>query len=1112
MILSKICSLKTKIKPKFMKRFLLLLTVLSLSIAWQASYAQTRILTGTVKDDKGLPIIGATVEVKGTTVGTVTDIDGNYSLAAPQSATELEIKYVGLKTEDIALGTDNVVNVSMQNDVLGLDEVVVTALGVSKTQKSLGYDAQTVGSDQINKSGTGNALNELDGKVSGLTVVNSAGTPGSGTYLQLRGPTSLLGSNQPLIIVDGIPMDNSVNGFDAVNNTTASLGGVQNANRGIDIDPNDIASITVLKGPSATALYGIHASSGAIVITTKKGSKTGPHLTINSSSSIDQVNKFPDEQNMFGQGSNGAILGPSSHSSFSWGPNIDTIAWDGVHTTDPSTNGYYDSHGAIVSKNSPDAKIPFSPYDNEKNFFVNGFTLDNDVAFSGGNDNSGYRLAVSNLHQNGVVPLTKYVKSNVTLSGQTNLSKEWSTSAAISYINSTNNEAQQGSNTSGIMLGLLRTPITFDNSNGVSDPANDSVAYEFPDGNPRNYRGEDAGYDNPYWSINHNPYTTELNRVYGFGQVDFKPLNWLSFTYRLGTDLYEQDNKQAIDIQSDAEKGSGLVYLNNFFNRQFNSDFIVNLQKDFNKNWSGSLLLGQNYFTQYGKSVFTEGTGLTIPGFYDISNASSVVSSEGEGRYRTMAWYGEGTLSYKDMLYLTLTGRDETSSTLPANNDVFFYPSASLGFVFTDALGLSNNNTFPYGKLRLSYAQVGHDAPQEALQTYYGTNAVADGFTPGDQFPFNGFAGYSIAGGTVGNPILQPENTNSFEGGLDLAFFQNRISLNATYFNEKSENEILTVPISNATGWGSAVLNAGTITNNGIELTLNVTPLKLKNGFTWDVTLNWSKYNNDVSKLYPGVTNIGLSGFQNGATYIVAGLSYGQIYGSDYVRTSSGQLLINDNPADPGYLKPIAGATDTVLGSTQPDWIGSAVTNFSFKGFTLSVQLNIKQGGDVWDGTRGALAYFGRAEETATRGQSQVFQGDLGHQNASGQIVHYASDGVTEVAGAGAANTTSSVLDQYYWQNIGSSFIGPTKPDVEDGSFVRISQISLTYDLAKSVLKDKKLYSAAITIFANNPFLWTNYTGVDPETSLVGPVNGQGLDYFNMPGIKSYGIRLSLGL
>jgi TonB-dependent SusC/RagA subfamily outer membrane receptor len=316
--------------------------------------------------------------VKGTAVGTVTDVDGNYSLAVPQTAASLEIKYVGLKTQDIALGTDNVVNVSMQNDVLGLDEVIVTALGVSRTQKSIGYDAQQVGSSELDKTGSGNALSELDGKVAGLTVINSSGSPGSGTYLQLRGATSISGSNQPLIVVDGVPLDNSVNGFDATSGSPANLnpvGGAQSANRGIDINPADIASITVLKGPAATALYGINAASGALIITTKKGSKTGPHLSFSSSSSLDQVNKLPDEQSQFAQGGGEQYLGPSSGVSTSYGPNVDSLFWDGIHTTDPGTNGYYDKHGAIVGQSDPTAKIKFVPYDNEKNFFVNGYTL-----------------------------------------------------------------------------------------------------------------------------------------------------------------------------------------------------------------------------------------------------------------------------------------------------------------------------------------------------------------------------------------------------------------------------------------------------------------------------------------------------------------------------------------------------------------------------------------------------------------------------------------------------------------------------------------------------------------------------------------------------------------
>lgn len=1077
-----------------------------------SSFAQTRILTGTVKDAKGEAIMGASLLVKGTTTGTYTDVDGKFSLAVPADATTLVVKYLGMKTKEVAIGTSNTLDISMEEDVLGLDEVVVTALGISREKKSLGYATQGVNSSELNKSGTGNPLSELQGKVSGLTVISSGGTPGQGTYLQLRGVTSLTGSNQPLIVVDGIPLDNSVNGYDATSGQTADLnpvGGTATANRGIDINPDDIESINVLKGPAASALYGIQAASGAIIITTKKGGGAvgkGPHVEYSISHSIDKVNKLPEMQNQWSQGSGGLYRGPETGSSTSWGASIDTLYWN------DASDYLFDKHGKIVGKSDPSAKTQVTPYDNEKNFFVNGSTWNNNLSLTGGNNNSGYRIAIGNLHQKGIVPLTKYDKTTVTLSGQSVLTKKFSISGGANYVKSSTYGTQQGSNISGLMLGLFRTPITFDNGNGNSDPAYDSTSYVLPDGSQRNYRGG-GGYDNPYWSVNRNPYWSDLNRFFGFTQADYKATDWLSLTYRLGGDVYGQDNKQAYDIGSRAFT-NGLIYLDRYTNQQFISDFIATLHKDFSEDLSGSLILGHNYFTAKSTRAFTQGTGFVVSEFYDMSNASSIIASEAEGAKRTRAYYGQAEIDYKSMLYLNLTGRRETSSTLPAKNNSFFYPSASLSFIFTEPLHLTDNKVFPYGKLRLSYAQVGKDAPTQALQTYYQTGLIMDGFTSGDQFPMSGVPGYMISTITssIGNSDLKPEKTNSLEIGTDLAFFQNRISLSATYFSEKTVDAIFPVDIAYSSGWAGLVKNAGVMTNKGVEITLGVTPLKLSNGLRWDLTANWSAYRNKVVSLSEGIDNLLIAGFTNGAIYAVAGQPYGVIYGSDYVRNDEGKMIINDVVGDPGYGMPIPGSVNVELGNTQPKWIGSLISNLSFKGAHLGFQIDIRRKGDIWNGTIGALDYFGKAKETSNRGESTTFEGVLGHLDANGNIVHYASDGVTEIAGAGSENSIKSEYSQYYWQNIGSSFIGPTQPSVEDGSFVRFRQISLSYDLPSSVLKAIHFHSASITLYANNPFLWTKYKGVDPETSLVGPINGQGLDYFNMPNIKSFGARISVGI
>ncbi len=1103
-------------------RKIITMTALLLAVVFTRADAQERQVTGKVSSSDGGTLPGVTVIVQGTTIGTSTDLDGAYKLTVPGDAKTLKFILVGMKTKIVAIGTSSSIDVVMEADVMRLDEVVVTAMGISQEKKALGYSTQTVGGDDLNQSGTGNVMSELSGKVAGLNIINNSGDPGGGTYMNLRGVTSLTGSNQPLIVVDGIPLDNSINNYDPTNGfgfqasgaNGNSVGGVNPDNRGIDLNPNDIESITVLKGPAATALYGIQAASGALIITTKKGGamggKGGPVVTINSSTSWSSTNKLPERQATYSQGLNGKYYGPPSGSGrkFSWGAPISTLSWDGVATQ-------WDPNGTIVPNTDPTAKTPVSAY-NPYDFFQTGLTTDNSVAISGGNDKSGYRMSIANVNQKGIVPLTGYDKTSFNLSGSSNISTKLSMNATVTYVKSSEDKVQQGSNVSGLMLGLLRTPPTFDNSNGLSDPVHNSASYIIsPANTERDYRGG-AGYDNPYWTINRNPFHQDLDRIYGATQADYRLYDWMTISYRLGGDIYSQASKNGYDIHSNAFS-TGAIYLVDYTNRQFNSDLIINMTHKFNEDWSGHLILGQNYFDTYASNRLASGSGFAVPTWYDLGNAINYQTGEGESEIRRSAFYGEAQAAFKSQLYLTLTGRSETSSTLPAENNNFFYPSASVGWVFTEPLGLSNNKTLPYGKIRISYAGVGKDAPAQGLTTPYRPAHIADGWDPGISFPVNGQPGFAISSTTsvIGNPTLKPEHTSSYEIGTDLAFFQNRVSLTATYYYYKTTDGIFTVPISYASGFASSLMNAANITNKGIELTLNLTPIKMKNGFQWDMNFNWSKNSNMVTELAPGISNLFIAGFSNGGIYAVAGQPFGVIYGSQYVHVNpndnTSAMLINDDPNSEGKGMPTPGSTNGNLGNIQPNWIGSMTNSFSFKGFTLAAQIDVRSGGKIWNGTRGAMSYFGTSKETENRTATKVFEGVYGHLDIHGNVVHFDGNG-NEVAGPGAANTDVVTLGQYYWQNIGSSFIGPAQPSIEDGSYVKLRSVSLTYTLPMSIVSKLHLHKLAVTAFANNIILSTKYTGVDPESSLIGPANGQGLDYFNNPGSKSIGFKLSVGI
>ncbi|MDO6434759.1 SusC/RagA family TonB-linked outer membrane protein [Flavitalea sp. BT771] len=1090
-----------------MRKFLLLpLCCLLLSIAIKV---QAQEVTGKVVDSAGNPLSGATLKIKGIKAGVSAGADGSFRLKLPREGV-LVVSAVGYSPREVRAVNGASLTITLSASGRVMNEVVVTAIGISREKRELGSATQTINADQLNNTGTGNPLSELNGKASGLTVINSSGDPGAGTYIRLRGVTSITGNNQPLMVVDGVPIDNSINNYDPTSTGILAggpngnlLGGVQPTNRGVDLNPNDIESVTLLKGPAATALYGIQASSGALIITTKKGGAgQGPVLTFNSSFSVDKVSKLPERQNIYSQGDGGIY---KALNRLSWGARIDTLYRDGIRDE-------YDPNGQLVGASDPTRKSKAVVYDPYK-FFQTGLTFNNNIALSGGSGKSAYRMSLGNLHQSGIIPRSKYDKTTFNVSGQSALSSRLSISGGINFVRSANDKAQQGSNTSGVMLGLLRTPPTFDNSNGLKDAVNNPAAYLLADGTQRDYRGG-HGYDNPYWTVNRVTFHEDLIRAFGYAQASYQLLDWMTLSYKVGGDVYSQNDKNGYDIGANVA-AQGAVYLSDFYNQQYNSDVTISMKKTFSDDWSGSLLVGQNYFTLTSHAKISSGTGLTLPNFLDMANVQSYTAQEFDSRKRTSAYYGEAHLSFRDKLFLTVTGRRETSSTLPPRNNSFFYPSVSLAYEFFKPGQATSNGILNYGKLRGSFAQVGKDAPTQGLSTYYRPAIVNDGFTSGIVFPVAGVSGYQLATPTavIGNPDLKAEKTNSYEFGTDLGFFKNRVSLNATLYYSKSSDVILTVPVAFTSGFGAELLNAAVITNKGLEITLNTTPFKSQD-WRWEVNFNWARNVNLVKSLAAGVDQVGIAGFVSGSVNAVPGQPFGVIYGSAYLRSDPSNpkspLLISDRPG-PGYGMPIVGSQSAVLAKVDPDWTGSMITNLTYKGFNLGIQLDIRHGGHIWNGTRGAMSYFGTSRETANRGQAVTFRGVAGHLDDNGNIAHFDATGA-EVLKPGGPNTVASAYNQYYWQNVASSFIGPAEASVEEDGFVRIRQASLGYQLPLSVLKNLHLKSLSLTLFANNPLLWTKYKGVDPETSLAGPANGQGIDYFNGPGVKNYGVRLGLSL
>ncbi len=1081
------------------------------------SYGQ-RTISGVVTSAKDKqPLIGATILVEKTTIGTTTDIDGKYSLNVPNDAKNLIVSYTGMKAKTVLITSTSMDIVLEDNEKL-LDDVVVTALGIKKEKKALGYAVQDVKAEELTKGGNPSALSALSGKVAGLQITTSSGQPGAAVNMQLRGVNTISGETQPLIVVDGVPLDNSQNSTLTAAGLSSGgpINGDINQNRGIDINPDDIESISVLKGPTAAALYGSQGANGVIMITTKRGSASGTKkysIEIGSSVSFDQVNKLPALQNTYLQGSANTY---SNGVTRSWGPKKDTMFWDGLGAA--SNNGY-DVHGSLVGKSDPTAKIPFSPYNNENTFFQTGVTTSNNIAISGGSDRGNFRLSVSNLYQTGIIPQTDINKTTVTLSGEQKLGKVATISGSASYINSGTDGTLSGNNTSAITYGIYRSPISFDNRNGITNSVTDPKIYTSLDGTQRTYIAGGTVFDNPYFTINNNVYRSDVNRGFGNIQLILDPTSWLNLTGRMGVDFYSERHKQVFAMGS-ASIPAGEIIEDQYFSRILNSDIMGTLHRQLFKNFNASLLLGENIYSNFGQEELISGPGLNFPGFNNIANANTTLGAENHSKQLRFSAYGSLNLDWKSQLYFNFTGRNEWNSTLPENSRSYFYPSVGLSWVFTETAKLITNKYFPFGKVRFSWAKVANGAGNFLFRNYYGQFvAGADGWTPGVSFPFNGQNGYALSA-TLNDPHLKPEFTQSYEAGLDLRFLEGfkifgGLGLEVTYYNSTSSDILTPTTIATSTGYANYFTNGATINNQGAEIVGSITPVKVK-GFKWDITVNWSKNISKVTALPDGLTNYSLGGFTSTTVNAIVGQPYGVIWGGDYMRDSKGNVVVDDSAtlggtANPGYGLPIADPNQKIIGNPNPKWMMGFRNTFSYKGLSLSLLFDIKHGGDIYDGTNAALITYGRAAETAAGRENTAYSagGVMGHLDANGNLVVTGSNNIKVDMTAIDPSTGKSIAQLWYTGN-GGGFGSVSKPFIEDGSYFRLRELALSYSLPSRLFKNIILKGIDLSFVSRNLFLVTKYKGVDPDQSSAGISNVKGLEWFNLPSTRSYGFSVKL--
>ncbi len=1053
-------------------------------------FSQAGTFSGKVTDANGVGLSNISIQLRGTNLGTSTNNEGAFILTNTNKASGiLEISGVGYTVQYVKATSGTPVSVILPVSNKNLEEVVVTALGFQVKRDRTATSTSTIKGTAIVNSGEPSILNGLASKASGVNVVRSGGDPGASASIQIRGQNSIQG-NQPLFIVDGVP----------VNNTSAGNGtaGVQQQSRLNDLNPEDIASIDVLKSAAAAALYGSRAANGVIIITTKKGKNSGGKINISLSNtySTDKVNRFVPLQTSYGEGSAGRF---GFGNSRSWGDKIADRAGgaDVFATTDyvilpDGSKRYRIASGNATNihggKNSKDV------FDHSGELFHLGTILDNTLSLSGGDDRSTFYASLSNLAQKGtLVAGSDYYKKSGFINMDRKFGKSVKLSGSVNYANVKSKRAQQGSNLSGIFLGGLRTSPDFDNTFYEGDYVNTSgaitpkrqVSYRNPIGASSN-----PGYDNPFWILNRITSTTNVDRFISNFEATIDATNWLQFIARAGVDYYTDHRVDNFPTVSAGSPGGSLT-IQDLSEQQFNTNLIAKATKTFSDNFTGTALVGYNYNNRESRNIGAEVKAFILPNApIDLANSATTSRTpfNSEGTRRSNSGYASTNLDFYNQLFLELTGRYDVYSSTKFGK---FYPSASLGWQFTKLKAFNNSKALSFGKLRLTYGQVGVEPPPYVFDSYFNpaTDAESYGSALDASSPVYG-GGYTRS--TVqGNPDIRPEIKTEYEGGLDLRFWNDRISVSGTYYKNHTNDVILSTQVPSSTGFTNKLSNVAKLSNHGFEADLGITWYRTKNvSITTSGVFAFNK--NKVDDLH-GSKSIFLNGFTGISSRLVEGEPYGALWGVDFLKDIKGSLVLDAN----GF--PQSSGVESVLGDPNPDWTGGITNTLKYRNFSLSVLIDHVQGGKVWNGTRGALTTFGTASSTGVESIApkglKVYSNDYGGDIASGAKFR----GTVYDFGGGPV-----ALDENWYRNLGGGF-GPVGSQfLENGTRTRLREVSIGYSINDPGFRNKtRLQSVDFVITGRNLALWTNYTGIDPETNLTGASRGRGLDYFNNPNTRS---------
>ena len=1052
-------------------------------LAFNFSFAQQSRVEGKVSDANKEPLPGTSVLVKGTTRGTITDIDGTYAISASSGET-LVFSFVGFETIEQIVGNSNVIDITLVEG-LALSEVIVTALGVERETKALGYSIQAVEGDRFTEARETNVINSLSGRVAGVQITNGSSGIGGSSRVTIRGESSLnINANQPLFVVDGVPISNNIVGSSGSGNQEVDYG-----NAAGEINPDDIASMTVLKGPAAAALYGSRAANGAILITTKTGrGKKGMGVTINSNVTFDNPLVLPDWQDKYGQGNNGqfafvngAGAGSADGVDESWGPALDKGTLIPQYDSPRSVPGFRggDLNAPAGSTITPTPWV--SAPNNVNDFFETGVTLSNNVSLQASNENSNIRLSWTNLDQTGIVPNTDLKRNSIALNGGMKVTDKLTVNSTVNF------QRTDSDNRPNISYGTENLMYLFIwygrqvNTRTLRD-------YWMPGLEGTQQFNYNYNYhDNPYFNVYENTNGQTKDRIFGNISANYKFTDKLNLMIRTGLDTYNElrDRRRAFSTQRFPK---GNYREDNLSFSEQNSDFLLTYSETTKPVWSYSLALGGNQMRQENRSVQTVAPQLLIPGIYNFTNtAVNLQVNQYTSEKRINSLYGFGQIGFKNVLFMDITGRNDWSSTLPAANNSYFYPSATLSAVISDMVTMPSAISFL--KARVAYAEVGNDTDPYSLTNVYNSQTAW------------GTTQTKSESSRLSNADLKPERTASFETGFDLRLMKGKLGLDFTYFDNRTRNQIIPIELDIATGYASRIINAGEIQNKGIEIVLSGSPVKTASGFSWDFMANFTRTRGTVLELTDNLSTYSMTG-RNGANIQArVGERMGNIYGAGFSRVEDPASEYFGEIIHTTTGTPITDPTLKLQGNYNPDWMLGLQNNLSYKGFNLGFLFDFRYGGIVVSRTKTIGSTSGQLEETifgrengydlAVEGNGIISQGVI--KNADGTF----KPNDVEI-------TSRNWHNRYYERN-------NVEAALYDATFLKLREVTLGYTIPRSVLGRMPIQDVKISLVGRNLLLWTENPHFDPETlAMGGGTLIPGVEDMSFPSTRSIGFNLNV--